>query len=402
MSSRERRNSEEHTLGSFLFSNDSSTASARKESDSEIDQGQSATKKVSCISCQRQGRKSRASFYCQDCRIGMCVQCTEDHREIRLNRHSISAISKTYAISPNQGPFPELTVIGTVKMDEELYLRGSTFLPNGELVTADFHNARIRVYSADYTRKLIAKFLIPKDPHWELKRPNPSDLTAISNELFAFTASNGCIYILKMGNTRIIAIERVISVINFDNNFGECLGLAYNDAAEELYVGCSADREGVFIKVYDLQGVPIRIVRDGIVEAPEYMVFGGNKSKLYTSDSDSVTVYDTENFQRVETYPELKDQIKDIFVDKYGYTYCLALERRTYNSAGSIYRLDTNSGVTKVTEMDERPASISYSPRTDVVAVTFVKSRYIFLYKLTLRSYQKHIDSKLRPHKKSK
>lgn len=347
-------------------------------------------KDVHCTSCQRRGRKAKAKYYCQDCKVGLCEPCTNEHtKEVKINRHSVSVISKTFLSSPNQGPFPELTEIGTIKFDVECSLRGSTFLPNGELVVADFTNSKIRVFSTDYTRKPVTSLLIPKQNKWDEKRPKPLDITETGLCSVAFTANNGCIYIVKIGATMIMNVERVISVISFESNYGECLGLAYNNQDDCLYVGCSSDREGVYITIYGLDGEIKRVVREGITETPNYLTFGIDKSKLYAADADSVTVYDVRDFNVLEEYTELQAQTKDIIVDKYGYLYTLALERRTFRTPGSIYRLNSDRGVTKVTELNEKPSSVTYSMKTDNVAVTFEKSRYIFLYKLKLRTYQK-------------
>ncbi|XP_045173160.2 uncharacterized protein LOC123534801 [Mercenaria mercenaria] len=357
-------------------------------------------KDVHCTSCQRRGRKAKGTYYCQDCKVGLCETCATEHtKEVKLNRHSVSVISKTFRVSPNQGPYPELTEIGTIKFDVECTLKGSTFLPNGELVVTDFTNSKIRVFSADYTRKPIASLLIPKQNKWDEQRPKPLDITETGSHSVAFTANNGCIYIVVVGATMVMKVERVISVISFESNFGECLGLAYNNQDENLYVGCSSDREGVYIKIYGLDGETKRVVRDGITEVPNYLTFGIDKNKMYAADADSVTVYDVRDFNVVEEFTELQAQTKDIIVDKYGYLYTLALERRTFKTPGSIYRLNSNKGVTKVTELNDKPSSVSYCVKTDDIAVTFEKSRYIFLYKLKMRTYQKPFGGGLMRYK---
>jgi hypothetical protein len=384
------------TLTDFIQENSSG-------SKNESEYGLSDTvsyKDVHCTSCQRRGRKTKGAYYCQDCKVGLCHECASGHtKDVKLNRHSVSVISKTFLTTPNQGPYPELTEIGTIKFDVECSLKGSTFLPNGELVVTDFTNSKIRVFSSDYTRKPVASFLIPKQNKWDEKRPKPLDITATGPHSVAFTADNGCIYMVTVGATMVIKIERVIPVINFESNYGECLGLAFNNIDKNLYVGCGSDREGVYIKIYGLDGEVRRVVRDGIIEPPNYLTFGIDKSRLYAANADSVTVYDIRDFSVVEEFTELQAQTTDIIVDKYGYLYTLALERRTFNKPGSVYRLNSDKGVTKVTDLTYKPSSVSYSMKTDDIAVTFEKSRYIFLFKLKLRTFQKPFGGGLMRYK---
>ncbi|KAH3890849.1 hypothetical protein DPMN_014938 [Dreissena polymorpha] len=358
---------------------------------------------IHCIWCQRKGRKRKGDYYCQDCKIGLCLSCANAHLdEVKMNRHSVSIISKTFMVSPNQGPFPELTEIGTIKFDVEACIRGSAFLPNGELVITDFTNSRIRVYSADYTRKPLSNLLVPKQNKWDEERPKPVCIAAINANEVAFTANNGCIYIASIGKSMVMQIKRVIPVISFDKNFGECLGLAFNDGDDCLYVGCSSDMEGVYIKVFGLDGELRRIVMENINEAPNFLKFGLNKTKLFAADSDNVKVYGLNDFSVVEDYTELQAQTKDIIVDKWGYLYTLALERRLFKTPGSIYRLNPDSGVTKVTALPDTPSSAAYCEKTDDVAVTFAKSRYVYLYKLKLRTFQKQFGNDLKPYDKTK
>ncbi|KAL4223678.1 hypothetical protein ACF0H5_017146 [Mactra antiquata] len=353
-------------------------------------------KDVHCISCQRRGRRAKAYYYCQDCQVGLCEQCGNLHvKGVKMNRHSLSRISETYGISPNQGPFPELTEIGTKKFDVEYSLRGSTFLPDGELVVTDYSNSKIRVFSKDYTRKQIASMLVPKQNKWDEKRPKPMDITETGPRSVAFTTDTGCVYLVSIGLTMVMAVDRVIPVISFESNYGECLGLAYNDADQCLYISCSSDREGVYIKIYTLHGEVVKIARENITEMPNYLTFGLDKTKLYAADSDSVTAYDVKDFKVLEEYDELQAQTTDIFVDKYGYLYTLATERRLFKTPGSIYRLNSSSGVTKVAELNSKPSSICYNMKTGDVAVTFLQSRYIYLYKLKMRTFQKQVGTTL-------
>lgn len=357
-------------------------------------------KDVHCTSCQRKGKKAKGVYYCQDCRIGLCEPCGSEHvRDVKMNRHSVSIISSTYQTSPNQGPYPELTEIGTIKFDVECELRGSTFLPNGELVVADYGNAKLRMFSADYSRKPIASLMIPKQNKWDDQRPKPLDITEIGTYSVAFTTNNGCIYIVQIGKTMIMSIERVIPVISYESNYGECLGLAFNSADSNLYVGCSSDKEGVYIRIYGLDGDLKRTVWDGISETPNFLTFGIDKTKLLAADADSVTVYDVRDFNVTEVYTELEAQTRDIIADKYGYLYTLALERRTFKTPGSIYRLNSDRGVTKFAELNDKPTSIAYCMKTDDVAVTFTKSRYVYFYKLKLRTFQKPVGTKLMRYK---
>lgn len=357
-------------------------------------------KDVHCTSCQRRGRKSKAVYYCQDCKLGLCDACAHKHiKEVKINRHSVSIISKSFLTSPTQGPFPELTEIGTIKFDVECSVRGSTFLPNGELVVTDFTNSKIRMFSADYTRKPIASLLIAKQNKWDEQRPQPLDITAIGTHTLAFTANNGCIYIVKIGATMIVKVERVIPVLSSESDYGECLGLAYNNQDDRLYVGCNSDRDGVYIKIIGLDGELMRVVTNDITDTPNYLTFGIDKTKLHAANADSVTVYDVRDFSVVEEYSELQSQTTDIIVDKYGYLYTLALERRTPQTPGGIYRLNQSKGIVKVSELNSKPSSIAYSMKTDDVAVTFAMSRYIYLYKLRLRTYQKPFASNLMQYK---
>lgn len=369
-------------------------------SDAYVDSSRAVTyKDVHCISCQRNGKKAKGEYYCQDCRVGLCRNCANKHTEdVKMNRHSVSVVSKTFQVSPNQGPFPELTEIGTIKFDVAKCIRGSAFLPNGELAVTDFNNSKILLFSSDYTRKVIGKITLPKQTDWG-ERPKPVGITAISQQLFASTANNGCVYVIKICQSMILQVERVIPVISFVSNHGECPGIAFNSLDQKLYAGCTSDREGDFIKVYDLNGNPCRDVRSNISGVPTYLKFGVDRKKLIVANSDDVKVYNVENFEIVDEYEELQAQTKDVIVDKWGYLYTLALERRLLKHPGSIYRLDPKTGVTKVTSVNDKPSSIAYCFKTDDVAVTFEDSRYIYLYKLRLRSFQKQFGNDLRPYK---
>lgn len=383
-----------HTLYDVLSGKKKSTAA---DTDTEHGLQDDVTyKDIHCISCQRRGRRTKAFYYCQDCKVGLCEKCGSEHiKNVKMNRHSLSRISETFQISPNQGPFPELTVIGTIKFDVEYSLKGSTFLQNGELVVTDFTNSKIRVFSQDYTRKQVASMFVPKQNKWDEQRPKPLDITDTGPRSVAFTANNGCIYLVNIGRSMIMAVERLIAVLSFESNYGECLGLAYNDGDQSLYVGCSSDREGVYIKVFSLNGELKKIVRENVTEVPNYLSFGLDKTKLYAADADSVTVYDVRDFKVLEQYDELEAQTTDIIVDKYGYLYTLAMERRTFKTPGSIYRLNQSSGVTKVVELNYKPSSICYNIKTSDVAVTFQQSRYIYLFKLKLRTFKKQVGSDL-------
>lgn len=357
-------------------------------------------KDVHCTLCQRRGRRTKGEYYCQDCKVGLCTACANNHLDdVKINRHSVSIISKTFQVSPNQGPFPELTEIGTIKFEAACCIKGSAFLPNGELAATDFTNSKVLVFSADYTRKKISQLLIPKQTKGDTYRPKPLDVTACGSRRVAFTANNGYVYVASIGTSMLLTVDRVIPVINFESNYGECLGIAYNDVEGKIYVGCSSDREGYYINVYDLDGILCRVARENIISVPDYLTFGLNKSKLYAADSDDVRVYDVTDFRVVEDYTELEAKTKGIIVDKWGYLYTLALERRTFKTPGSIYRLAPSSGVTKVTSVNDKPTSMAYCMGSDDVAVTFENSRYIYLYKLKLRSFQKQFGNDLKPYR---
>lgn len=356
-------------------------------------------KDVHCILCQRRGRKAKGHYYCQDCHIGLCTDCARQHTgTVRMNRHSVSVISDKFQVSPNQGPFPELTEIGTIKFDVPLCIKGSAFLPKGELVVTDHNNSKVLVFGSDYMKKQISKLLVPKQNKWDSERPKPLDVTGCGDNQLVFTASNGCVYFVKIGTTMIMNVERVIPVICFESDYGECLGIAFNSGNRQIYVGCTSDRGGASVRVYDLDGNLRHVAREMIMDAPDYLTFGIDRNKLYAANTDEVKALKVDDFTTVEEYNELQAQTKGIIVDKWGYLYTLALERRTFKHPGSIYRLDPKTGVTKVTSVNDRPASMCYCALTDDIAVTFVDSRYIYLYKLKLRSFQKQFGNELKPY----
>ena len=357
-------------------------------------------KHVHCIACQRIGKKNKGEYYCRDCRIGLCTQCAYEHTDnVRMNKHSVSVICQPVQVSHNQGPFPELTEIGTIKFDVAKCIRGSTFLSNGELAVTDFTESKILLYSADYRRTLIGKLLVPRQKAWE-ERPKPLSITGTGDKQLAFTTNTGCVYMLKVCSSMILKVERVVPVINFDSNYGECFGIAFNSSDEKLYVSCFTDKEGSFIKVLGVDGSPCRDVTAKLTDLPTYLKIGLDKTKIYTANSDAVQVYRIQDFEKVEEYSALEAQTKDILTDKWGYLYTIAIERRLLNHPGSIYRLDTKTGVTKVTSLIYRPTSVAYCPKSDDVAVTFEESRYIFFYKLKLRTFQKPFGNDLKPYKK--
>ena len=142
----------------------------RRNSDTDFDEAALKYTEVHCTWCQRKGRKAKGHFYCHDCQIGLCERCAMDHvKEVTINRHSVSVISKTYSVSPNQGPFPDLTQIGSIKLDQEVAIRGSAFLPSGVLLLADFTNSKIRMFTGDYTRKHVASLALQKENRFGIR-----------------------------------------------------------------------------------------------------------------------------------------------------------------------------------------------------------------------------------------
>ena len=343
---------------------------------------------ISCRECRKKKRTITCVYYCQDCWIPLCNSCADKHlEEKRITRHSVARVSETFNTSPNQGPFPALTQASKIKFDEECNIRCSTFLLNGDLVLCDYTHSKLRLYSKDYLRKCRGSFLLPKAFPWDEDRPRPNDITTVSSCQMALTASNGKVYLIsKMDKWY---IELIIDVISFESNHGECLGIAYDDIDETLYVACTTDRENSHFKIYDLAGVLLRTVKDGIDETPDFLWLDIDMCRLYGANADSVIVYNPTNFDIQDIYTELSAHHRGIAIDKYGNLYVLVIERRVNKCPGALFRLSSERGPTRVMSLEHEPTSISYHPKTEMLVICFKKTSFVLLYQLSYRTYRK-------------
>ena len=332
-------------------------------------------------------------YYCEDCWIPLCRKCSDEHlQEKRITRHSVAKVSDTFNVSPNQGPFPAFTQLSKLKYDEECNIRCSTFLTQGDLVLCDYTNSKLRLYSNDYSKKLLSSFLLPKVYACDEQRPRPLDITTINHFKMALTANNGKVYIISRRAKW--NINLVIDVISFDSNHGECLGIAYDDIDDSLVVACTTDREDAHFKMYDLDGSLLRVVKEGIEEAPDFLWLDIDQCRLYSANADSVVVYNPTNFDIVDKFTDLAAHHRDIAVDRHGNLYVLIVERRVHKYCGALFRLSQDRGPTRVMSLEHEPYSLCYHPKTDVMVITFKKTNFVMLYKLDFRTYRKEHDVK--------
>ena len=349
--------------------------------------------RVRCRECRKRHVDTACVYYCEDCWIPLCRMCSDEHLlEKRITRHSVAKVSETFNVSPNQGPFPAFTQLPKLKFDEECNIRCSTFLTHGDLVLCDYTNSKLRMYSNDYPKKHLSSFVLPKVFPCDEQRPRPLDITAINHFKMALTADNGRVYIISRRDKWNISL--VIDVISFESNYGECLGIAYDDIDESLIVACATDREDAHFKIYDLDGSLLRVVKDGIEETPDYLWLDIDQCRLYSANSDSVIVYNPTNFDIVDQFTDLAAHHRDIAVDRYGNLYVLIVERRVHKYCGALFRLDQGRGPTRVMSLDHEPSSLCYHPKTDLMVITFKKTNFVMLYKLDFRTYRKEHDMK--------
>ena len=349
--------------------------------------------RVRCRECRKREVNSACAYYCEDCWIPLCRMCSDEHlQEKRITRHSVAKVSDTFEISPNQGPFPAFTQLSKLKFDEECSIRCSTFLTNGDLVLCDYGRSKLRMYSNDYTRKLLSSFILQKVYACDEQRPRPLDITAINHFKMALTTDNGKVYIISRRDKW--NINLVIDVISFESNHGECLGIAYDDIDESLCVACTTDREDAHLKMYDLDGSLLRVMKDGIEEAPDFLWLDIDQCRMYSANADSVIVYNPTNFDILDHFTDLAGHHRDIALDRYGNLYVLIVERRVHKYSGALFRLSPERGPTRVMSLDHEPSSLSYHPKTDVMVITFKKTNFVLLYKLDFRTYRKEHDMK--------
>ena len=344
--------------------------------------------KVRCRECRKKKVDKACVYYCEDCWIPLCKTCAGEHLEQkRITRHSVARVSGTFNMSPNQGPFPALTEASKIKFDEECIIRCSTFLLNGNLVLCDYTHSKLRMYGNDYTRKFLGSFVLPKVYACDDDRPKPNDITAINEYQMALTANNGKVYLISKFDKW--NIELTFDVISFESNHGECLGIVYDDIDESLYVACTTDKEDSHFKIYDLNGELLRIVKDGINETPDFMWLDVDRCRLYGANADSVIVYNPTNFDILDHFTELSAHHRDIILDRYGNLYVLVVERRVHKYKGALFRLSADRGATRIMSLEHEPSSISYHPKTELMVISFKKTTFVFLYKLSFRTYRK-------------
>ena len=346
---------------------------------------------IQCIPCQRLGRKAQSFHYCQDCDVGLCDTCKQEHvLESSTFGHNITLITRRPENVQVLQAYPELREIGALKLEGPCTTSGSAFMPGGELVVADRTSARVRVFSADYTRKQVTTLLVPKQGKWNGLRPKPLRITAIGLKELAFTVDSGCLFIAAIGSSMIMRIVKVIDVSKFESSICECLGLAFNDQDDGIYVGYISESQDYAIKVYEQNGSLRHEASENVQRIPAALSFGLDKNVVHVADHESVLVYRSPNFNVIERHRNLPRNIRDLVLDKWGYIYILTTDERGRKVRGKIFRMDMASNlVTKLQSFRDMPTSIAYCPKTDTIAVTFMSSAFVALFDLKLNSLKK-------------